>query len=330
MNQENSPLPAPPGLRISDLARESKFGLVFVAGERCGSREIFIPHLQKPGLILAGHLEHLNPDKIQILGLTEISYLGKLPPEELKDIVDNLMGQNIVAFIVTKKLDPPAYFLQAADERGIPVLQSAERTSTFIKNLTVFLEKRLAPQTTMHGVLMSIQGVGVLILGKSGIGKSECALDLVYKGHRLVADDLIHLQRMGQDILVGYGPEIIKYHMEIRGLGIINIKDLFGVISVMDSAKVELVVDLVDWSESASHDRLGLEEETTSILDVAIPRIAIPVSPGRDLSVILEVAARNHLLKKIGYNAPWAVEHALREALAKPPADDRGAGETGS
>jgi HPr kinase/phosphorylase len=231
----------------------------------------------------------------------------------------------VVGFVTTKGTVPPAPFLELAEARGVPVLRTAEATLPFIKRLTVLLEKRLAPGTTVHGVLMSIQGVGVLILGKSGIGKSECALDLVSQGHRLVADDLIHLQRIGDTVLVGSGPELARHHMEIRGLGIINIKDLFGVVSVLDTTRVDLVVELVAWDVSADHDRLGLDEEKTVILEIEVPRTTIPVSPGRNLAVILEVAARNWLLKKSGYHAPRELERNLRQAIARvtPP----GAGE---
>lgn len=302
-------------LTVGGLLSYRKLHLKLLTGGSGIDRRIGLPHLQKPGLILAGHLKRLNPEMIQVFGRTEIAYLQSLKEDELRSVAERFLAQKILCLIITKNLDAPPFFLELADRLGTPVLRSVESTSVLIKKLTHYLEKKLAPHTTMHGVLMSIQGVGVLILGKSGIGKSECALDLVYKGHRLVADDLIHLQKIGQDIIIGHGPEIIKHHMEIRGLGIINIKDLFGVISIMDSARVELVVELQDWNSSEEHDRLGLEEETIKILDVDIRRIRIPVSPGRNLSVILEVAARNYLLKKSGYHAAKSVDATLKKAI---------------
>jgi HPr kinase/phosphorylase len=311
-------------LVISALVEESGLELDVLTGAEGLDRKIFIPGVQKPGLILAGHLEHLNPEKVQILGKTEISYLSSLDVEVLRGLIDELMEHRICAFVVTRNLEPPGYFLKVAQKKGIPVIRSREKTSRLIRKLTVFLEERLAPQDTVHGVLMAIQGVGVLILGKSGIGKSESALDLVYKGHRLVADDLVFLQKIRNDVIIGYGSETIKHHMEIRGLGIINIKDLFGVVSVMDSIKVELIIELVDWDSPKSPDRLGLEEEVVSLLGVELPKVRIPVNPGRSLSVILEVAARNYLLKKKGFNAAISVDRALMGKLEESAGKEGG------
>ncbi len=313
-------------LTVEDLLADGRTGLSLMAGSSGLAREIRNSHLQKPGLILAGHLEHLNPERIQVLGLTEISYLRRLNPEQLRAVAGRFLEQGPSAVVVTKNLEPPAPFLAAAEAETIPVLRTAERTTTFIKNFSAYLEKKLAPETTLHGVLMSIQGIGVLILGKSGIGKSECALDLVYKGHRLVADDLIFLRRLGPEVIVGQGSEMAGHHMEIRGLGIIDIKELFGVVSVADSARVELVIELVEWGEAAGQDRLGLEEEKIVIMDIHLPRIRIPVSPGRNLSVILEVAARNRLLRRRGHHAPTSLDEKLKEVL-KAKAGPGGEGE---
>jgi HPr kinase/phosphorylase len=303
------------GIRIAEILAEEWLGLTLLAGGHGLSRTVVIPRLQKTGLILAGHLEHLNPDKIQVFGQTEISFLRQLPEERLRDVVERFLGTGMICLVATKSLDPHPYLLETADRLRVPILRTGEKTSTFMKRLGSWLEKRLAPQATVHGVLMSIQGVGVLIVGKSGIGKSECSLDLVSKGHRLVADDLVYLQKLGTDIIVGSGPEMFRHHMEIRGLGILNVKDLFGVISVMDSSRVDLVVELAEWNAAGETDRLGLDEERMPILDVGLPKVRIPVSPGRNLSVILEVAARNHLLKKDGYHAARTVSETLRKVL---------------
>jgi HPr kinase/phosphorylase len=199
----------------------------------------------------------------------------------------------------------------------VPLLSTPLMSSVFINRVTKFLEFRLAPSTTVHGVLIDVLGVGVLLLGKSGIGKSEAALDLVMRGHRLVADDIVDIRRRPPDIVFGSGSDIIKHHMEIRGLGIINIKDLFGIAAVRDTKKIELVVELVEWSPDEEYDRLGVEDLTYTILDVTIPQLRIPVRPGRNMTSIIEVAARNQLLKIQGHHSAREFQDRLNKAIAE-------------
>jgi HPr kinase/phosphorylase len=213
----------------------------------------------------------------------------------------------------------PAFqeMLQLADDRGVALMVSPLMSSVFIDRITKYLEDQLSPTTSIHGVLMDVLGVGILLLGKSGIGKSEAALDLVMRGHRLVADDIVDIRKRPPDMVFGSGSEIIKHHMEIRGLGIINIKDLFGIAAVRDTKKIELVIELVEWREDEEYDRLGVEDITLSILDIEIPKLRIPVRPGRPTTSIIEVAARNQLLKIQGHHSAQEFQDRLNRAIAE-------------
>ena len=213
--------------------------------------------------------------------------------------------------VITRNLEIPELLLQEADEKGIPLFRTHLVTTDFIERVTQFLEEKLASTSSIHGVLMDVFGVGVLILGKSGIGKSECALDLILRGHRLVADDMVYIQKRAPNALIGSGFEIIQHHMEIRGLGIINIRSLFGVEAIRERKKIELVLELMEWDTSREYDRLGFEEEKYTILGVEIPMLRIPVTPARNLTTIIEVAARNHLLKVMGYDSALEFEKKL-------------------
>jgi HPr kinase/phosphorylase len=213
--------------------------------------------------------------------------------------------------VITRNLEIPQLLIQEADERGIPLFRTSLGTTDFIDRVTKFLEEKLASTHTLHGVLMDVFGVGVLILGKSGIGKSECALDLIIRGHRLVSDDMVYIQKRSPSSLIGSGFEVIQHHMEIRGLGIINVRSLFGVEAIRERKKIELVLELMEWDTQREYDRLGFEEEKYSILDVELPMLRIPVTPARNLTTIIEVAARNYLLKVMGYNSALEFEKKL-------------------
>ena len=227
-----------------------------------------------------------------------------------------LFGSRISALAVTKDFPVPKVLREEADQAGVAILATPLLSSTLMMRLTAYLEDALAPSTSLHGVLIDVLGVGILILGKSGIGKSEAALDLVLRGHRLVADDIVDIKRRGGNTLYGQGSEIIRHHMEIRGLGIINIKDLFGVAAVRERKKLEMVVELVEWDPSVQYDRLGVEEHTYEILDLTIPQLMIPVRPGRNMTTIIEVAARNHLLKLQGHHSALEFQERLNKAIA--------------
>lgn len=290
-------------LSIKDLLDDKVYGLdlKLFAGEKGLSHRLYSSRIQKPGLALTGYTEHLHPDRLQVLGNTEISYLRQIPEESAVVYIEKLCTFPISCFIVTKGLNPPGFLKKAAEDAGIPLLGTPHQSSTFISLITKFLEESLLPTTHIHGVLVDVLGVGVLLLGKSGIGKSECALDLVIRGHRLVADDIIHVKKKMPAALVGQAAETIQYHMEIRGLGIINIKDLYGVSSIREKKIIDMVLELVDWDPDQEYDRLGIDDRVYTILGVELPHLMIPVRPGRNLTSIIEVAARNFLLKGMGY-----------------------------
>lgn len=306
-----------PPLSIKDILHDVDFGLdlTLLAGTMGLANAIKTPRIQKPGLALAGFTEHLHTDRIQILGNTEISFLRRVPEEVARRHLEELCAFPIICFIVTMDLDPPECLVRAAENAGIPLLRTTHLTSTFISLLSKYLEERLLPVTHVHGVLVDILGVGALLLGKSGIGKSECALDLVIRGHRLVADDVVRIRKKMPATLVGTATEPLQFRMEIRGLGIINIKELFGISAIREKKIINLVIELMEWDPSHEYDRLGIDEETYSILDVDLQYLRIPVRQGRNLTPIIEVAARNFLLKGMGYNSAREFEENLLERM---------------
>ncbi|MDT8394909.1 MAG: HPr(Ser) kinase/phosphatase [bacterium] len=290
--------------------------LEILAGGRGMDRAIRIPRIQKPGLALAGFLDQLHRDRVQILGQTELSYLETLEGGIADRRLEDLCSAGVSCVIIAKKLKAPDSLIRLCDQHGVPLFRSPEVTSLLIRRVTTYLEDILAPETSVHGCLVDVYGVGILLIGKSGIGKSECALGLVERGHRLVGDDVVVIRRKVPGTLFGSAADLIKYHMEIRGLGIINIKDLFGVSSIRQNKKIELVVELVEWLQDLKVERLGLDEHTYSILDVNIPYLMIPVRPARDLTLIIEVAARNLLLKRMGYNAAREFDNTLYQRMS--------------
>ncbi|HEV3032163.1 MAG TPA: HPr(Ser) kinase/phosphatase [Polyangia bacterium] len=306
-----------PMLTVRSLLDESSgLRLVLLAGEAGLARRISNQRIQKPGLALAGYVKQVHPERVQILGSTEISYLQTLTEEEARHSVDSFMSLDPACIVVTKGLDVPPALLESAERMGVPLLRTPIVSSTAIDAIQKHLELQLAPTASIHAVLMDVLGVGVLLLGKSGIGKSEAALDLIMRGHRLVADDLVEVRRTSGEVLVGWASELIKHHMEVRGLGIINIKDMFGVAAVRDEKKIELVLELTRWDASESHDRLGLDEMVYPILEVPVPLLRIPVSPGRNVSSLIEVAARNRLLQVRGHHSAREFQERLDRALA--------------
>ena len=313
-----------PRLSISELLSETEAGLdlELLAGKRGLSRFVQVPRIQKPGLALAGYTKNLHPDRIQILGATELSYLSELyqqDPAKAEARVNQLCSLDICCFVITKNLDPPDNLLLEVESHDIPLLRSHHQSSTFISLLTQYLEERLLDQTNVHGVLVDVLGVGVLLLGKSGIGKSECALDLIIRGHRLVADDIIKVRLKLPSVLFGEGNDLLHYHMEVRGLGIINIniKHLFGVAAIRERKKIDLAIELVEWQDDHNYDRLGLEENTYELLGVKLPLQTIPVRHGRNITTIVEVAARNQLLKEMGYHSAVEFEERLEQRMAE-------------
>jgi len=300
--------PAAEGLEVSvrellEGEAASLLGLRLRAGRTGLGHRIQQSRVQRPGLALTGHTDYIRYGRVQIVGGSEVGYLRKLAPRRRTAIVDKLCRCRISCFVVTKGLSPPAELVEACEARGIPLLQTPTESTPFIKHLSSFLEERLAMRLHLHAVLMDVFGLGVLIMGESGIGKSECAVDLIDRGHRLVADDVVEIRSMA-DALVGSSPDLTRYHMELRGLGVINIKDLYGVSSIRTAKRVELVVNMERWEAGKEYDRLGLRGERFLILGVEVPLIRMPVAPGRNIAILVEVAARNQLLKERGYDAP--------------------------
>lgn len=306
-------------LRVGRLRESNDFDLrlTLLAGEKGLDRRIRHTRVQKHGLVLAGFFEHIHPERVQIFGNTELEFFASLPAERRREVCEGFFAQPVACVVCTKGLPVPPEMLEEAERHGVPLFSSSHLSSTIIIHLQDFLEEMLTASSSLHGVLLDVFGVGCLLLGKSGIGKSECALDLVMKGHRLVADDIVDIKRKKQDSVYGSGSEIIKHHMEIRGLGIINIKDLFGIAAVRDRKKIELVVELVDWDPHQEYDRLGIEEKTFTILDVPIPMLVVPVRPGRNMTTILEVAARNQLLKAQGHHSAREFQDRLNRHIAE-------------
>ena len=290
--------------------------LEILAGEEGMDRAIRISRIQKPGLALAGYLDQLHRERVQILGATELSYLKTLDKDLADERLDQLCSAGVSCLIIAKNLEAPQSLSGLCNLHKVPLLRSPEITSSLIRRVATYLEDVLAPETSVHGCLVDVYGVGILLMGKSGIGKSECALGLVERGHRFVGDDVVVIRRKVQDAIFGSAADLIKYHMEIRGLGIINIKDLFGVSSIRQSKKIELVVELVEWLEGLNVERLGLDERTYSILGLEIPYLKVPIRPARDITMIIEVAARNHLLQRMGYNAAREFDDTLHKRLS--------------
>ncbi len=291
--------------------REHHMELALMAGRKGLKKKITHSQVQKMGLALTGFIQFINPERLQVIGNTEMAYFKTLTPEMQEKVIREICSLPLSCLVITRGLEIPELLLQEADEKGIPVFRTNLRSFDFIDRATKFLEEKLSSTSSLHGVLMDVYGVGLLILGKSGIGKSECALDLILRGHRLVADDMVHIQKRSPSSLIGSGFEVIQHHMEIRGLGIINIRSLFGVEAIREKKKIDLVLELVEWDTHREYDRLGFEEEKYSILDVELPMLRIPVTPARNLTTIIEVAVRNHLLKVMGYDSALEFEKKL-------------------
>jgi len=307
--------------------REYKLEMRILSGEENLDRVITDSSIHKLGLALAGIHFSLSPGEIQLMGASEMAYLQMLSPRERGNLIKKLLEFDFPCLIVTRGLDPHPDLLAALSTKQIPCLQSSLETAEFIGRLNRFIDDHLAPRIAMHGVLIDVTGIGVLLMGQSGIGKSETALDLVLKGHRLVADDIVEIYRSGKSSLVGRSSEMIEFHMEIRGLGIINIQDLYGITATRDHKRIDAVIELVEWEEGVDYDRLGLEEEKYHILGLELPHIKIPVGPGRNLSSLIEVAARNQLLKKRGHHSAREFQQRLLQGLKEngediPPSAD--------
>jgi HPr kinase/phosphorylase len=302
-------------ITVGELLERAELGVTVVAGNAGLNRTVTVPRIQKPGLALTGWPEQLHANRVLVLGGTEIDYLTQNAAAR-KLGVDTLLASEPACIVVCRGLTPPQELVDASEARGVPLLGCTLVTADFIAQVTSWMTDRLSPETQLHGVLMDVLGIGVLMVGKSGIGKSETALDLVQRGHRLVADDVIVIRRRGNTVQ-GRAGGILGHHMEIRGLGIINIKDLFGISAIREAKKIELVVELHEWDANAEYDRLGFDEHVENLLDVPVPKLRVPVRPGRNLATLIEVAARNQLLKLQGIHSARAFRDQLHRAMAE-------------
>lgn len=276
--------------------------------------------IASPGLALAGYHGRFIPDRLHVLGETEITYLASLDAETRRSALEGFFQYNLPAVFITKGLEPPEPLLSLAVARQIPVLRSGLKTAEFYKRIKPIIEDAFAPRTTLHGSLADVYGVGLLFIGRSGIGKSECVLDLVERGHRLVADDVVKVTRRGGDVLIGQGHELAGHHMEIRGIGLVDIPVLFGVRAVRQQKRIEVVVQLEDWDTAQDADRTGLQRDTMPILGVPIPKVMVPLNPGKNITVVAEVVAMMHLLRYTGVD----VAAAFNERLIRKMREKRG------
>jgi HPr kinase/phosphorylase len=301
---------------LRDVAESRALDLELLAGGAGLERRITIPHPQKTGLALSGFDAYLRPGRVLVFGRSEVSYLENLTAGERGEALRRVFSHDVPCLLVTGGATMPPETVAEADRAGVPLLSSRAATPEAMSRLAAVLDTYLAERGMVHGVLMDILGLGVLMVGESGIGKSECALDLVVRGHRLVADDTVELRCRAQSFLIGTCPELTRHHMEIRGLGLINVQDLFGVASTRSSKRVELVVQLERWEHGREYDRLGLDEEFYELIGARIPMIRMPVAPGRNVAILVEVAARNQLLRSRGHHAARRLVNRLNEQLA--------------
>ena len=291
-----------PRVTIDELVRSTResLDLELVAGRRGLTRSVEIPRIQKPGLALAGYLPQIHPDRIQILGNTEISYLATLTPARARSALRTLLRAGVACVILSNGSSGPGYVREEAERAGVALLCSKLRSAALIRGVTVWLERRLAPQTEIHGALLEVFHLGVLILGQSGIGKSEAAIDLVSRGHRLVTDDVVVVRREGPSELIGSSPRLLGHHVEIRGLGIVDVAALYGPLATLEESRVDLILELEESNLGDPIERLGLDETNYRVLEVERPMVRVPVRPGRPIGVLIEVAVRNQVLRRRG------------------------------
>lgn len=287
--------------RLVDKMRDA-LQMEHVAATNGLDREIASPHVSSPGLALAGYTERFAPHRLQVLGETEITYLGSLAEDVRRRILKEFFSFKVPCVFLTKGLKPPSGLVEEATFADVAVLCSKLKTNEFYNRIKPYLEEEFAATTTMHASLADVFGVGLLFTGRSGIGKSECVLDLVERGHRLVADDLVRITKRGNDVLIGKGMELQRHYMEIRGIGLVDIPAIFGIRAVRQQKRIEVVVHLEDWDANAVVDRTGLDGETIDVLEVELPKIRVLLNPGKNITVMCEVIAMNHLLKYSGFD----------------------------
>ncbi len=318
-NRSGKSTAPPAAVLVSELLGDelSDLRLTLISGEQHLDNRITHPRVQKPGLAFAGYYDYIKPGRVQIVGESELTYLKTVAAAERAERLERIASLPIPVLVVTKGLTPLPDLLEQFRARQVPILSSKALSSEVIKRLSYFLEDHLVPSTRVHGVLLDIYGLGVLLIGSSGVGKSEAALDLITRGHSLVSDDRVNIKRYPNGELIGYADEPIKHHMELRGLGIVNVKDLFGLAAVRDRRPIDLVVELELWQEGKVYDRLGLDETVYEILETPCPYIRMPLSLGRNVANLVEIAARNHVLKLQGTHSAREFARKLEEQLER-------------
>ena len=309
------------GAKLSKIAK--KFNLKnFTEKLDLNEHYVLIADVNRPALQLNGFYEHFEEDRVQLIGMVEQAYLSKMTREERIKNYRELLFRNIPCLIFCRGFEPEPELIDVATERGIPLLGTDRATSNFMSDLIYNLQLELAPCTTIHGVLMDVYGEGLLITGESGIGKSEAALELIRRGHRLVSDDVVEIRKVSNDTLIGTSPDITRHFIELRGIGIVDVKSLFGVESVMLNSSIDMVIRVEDWNREANYDRLGLEEDYIEFLGNKVVCYSIPIRPGRNLAVIVESAAINFRAKKMGYNAAQELYNRVTCSLKKSQEED--------
>jgi HPr kinase/phosphorylase len=305
-------------LKVRDLLERKgdPLQLEALTGDVGLDREIPSAEASSPGLVLAGYTKRFAANRIHILGETEVSYLASLGADTRRHTLETLFQFALPCVVISKGQEPPADLIELARAKGVAVIRTRLKTAEFYRRLKPFLDDAFAPNTTVHASLADVFGIGLLFFGASGIGKSECVLDLVERGHRLVADDVVHITRRGNDVLIGRGHELAQHYMEIRGVGLIDIRALFGVRAVRQQKRIEVVVQLEAWDAERAYDRTGLDGQTTQVLDVTLPLVTVPLNPGKNLTVICEIVAMNHLLRFSGVDSARTFNERLLKRLA--------------
>lgn len=306
-------------LTVRDLVAQKGESLQLepLTGDAGMDRKITVPEVSSPGLVLAGFTRRFLSKRLHVLGETEIAYLKSLKPAERRESLEGFLQPEVPCVFVTKSQSVPRDLLDLAGERGIAIISTKLKTAEFYRRLTPYLSEVFAPSTTVHGSLADVYGVGLLFVGRSGIGKSECVLDLVERGHRLVADDVVHITQRGADVLIGRANDLSYRFMEIRGVGLVDISALFGIRAVRQQKRIEVVVELADWEATQEVERTGLDARTTTILGVDLPQVVVPLNPGKNITVISEVAAMNHLLHYSGVDSAQAFNARLLKRMAE-------------
>ncbi len=301
-------------VKLSTIIQEYDLDLI-VTPEGYEDVDITVADVNRPSLQLAGFFEYFDPNRIQLIGKVEYTYLESLSSEERYSSLEKLLKEPVPAVVLTRNQEPFPELIACAEKYKVPLFRTASSTSRFISAIILYLNVALAPMVQMHGVLVEVYGEGILLLGESGVGKSEAAMELVKRGHRLVADDAVEIKRVSNKSLVGSAPEIIRHFIELRGIGIVDVKRLFGMGSVKDTENIDLVINLENWQQGKAYDRLGIDNEITDILGIKVPSLTIPIKPGRNLAIIIEVAAMNQRQRKMGYNAAKELNDRLMEQM---------------